>query len=83
MKNARIFLLLFLIAPLISGAKPRFVESELQLNTGTGILYGTLCVPKAKKAIPVALIIAGSGPTDRNGNNPVMKNDALKKIAHG
>jgi len=83
MKNARLFLLIFLVAPLISGAKPKFVESELQLNTGTGILNGTLCVPKAKKAIPVALIIAGSGPTDRNGNNPVMKNDALKKIAHG
>jgi len=30
---------------------------------------------------PVALIIAGSGPTDRNGNNPVMKNESLRMLA--
>lgn len=31
--------------------------------------------------IPVALIIAGSGPTDRDGNNPMMKNNSLKILA--
>lgn len=33
--------------------------------------------------MPVALIIAGSGPTDRNGNNPAMKGDYLKMLAEG
>ncbi len=31
----------------------------------------------------MALIIAGSGPTDRDGNNPMMKCDAYKKLAYG
>ncbi len=57
------------------------VESEIILDTKTGQIFGTLTIPKSFLKIPLALIIAGSGPTDRNGNNPVMKNDAYKKIA--
>jgi len=30
---------------------------------------------------PLVLIIAGSGPTDRNGNNPMMANNSLKMLA--
>jgi pimeloyl-ACP methyl ester carboxylesterase len=32
-------------------------------------IEGTLLVPDAPQAMPVVLIIAGSGPTDRNGNS--------------
>ena len=53
------------------------------LETETGRLEGTLLVPDIKRDIPVALIIAGSGPTDRNGNNPSMKNNSLKMLAEG
>jgi alpha-beta hydrolase superfamily lysophospholipase len=35
-----------------------------------------------KGTFPVALIIAGSGPTDRNGNNAQMKNNSLLLLAH-
>jgi pimeloyl-ACP methyl ester carboxylesterase len=48
------------------------------LKTATGDIYGTLSVPVAKDPVPVALFIAGSGPTDRDGNNPMMKNNSLK-----
>ncbi len=34
-----------------------------------GKTEGTLLVPQAPKAIPVVIIIAGSGPTDRDGNS--------------
>jgi pimeloyl-ACP methyl ester carboxylesterase len=48
-------------------------ESEDTVHTADGgILYGTLKHPKGKGHYPVALIIAGSGPTDRNGNNPML-----------
>lgn len=57
-------------------------EAPLNLVTKTGTLYGTLTTPKSFKAGPVAIIIAGSGPTDRNCNNPSMTNDAYKKLAH-
>lgn len=51
------------------------------LHTPTGNIQGTLLVPPSKGKVPVALIIAGSGPTDRNGNNPMMKNNSLKMLA--
>lgn len=57
----------------------------VRLDTGTGILYGTLEMPTSKPPFPVVLIIAGSGPTDRDGNSPVLKgkNDSLKMISQG
>ncbi|BFG69812.1 alpha/beta hydrolase [Sediminibacterium sp. KACHI17] len=44
---------------------------------------GTLLMPGASSKVPVVLIIAGSGPTDRNGNNPMMKNESLHMLAQG
>ena len=53
-------------------------KDSVVLKTATGDIYGTLDVPVAKGPVPVVLIIAGSGPTDRDGNNPMMKNNSLK-----
>jgi len=58
-------------------------EEEIVLKTTNGELFGTLTLPTVKKKIPVILIIAGSGPTDRNGNNKMMKNNSLKLLAEG
>lgn len=46
-------------------------------------LNGTIEVPKSKNPLDVVLIIAGSGPTDRNGNSPLLqgKNNSLKMLA--
>lgn len=60
-----------------------FTETSLVLHTGTGDISGTLTLPKNFNKGVVALIIAGSGPTDRNGNNPLMKNESLKLLAYG
>ena len=54
---------------------------DVTLKTGTGEIYGTLLVPERDKPVPVVLIISGSGPTDRNGNNPMMTNNSLKMTA--
>ena len=59
-----------------------YFEMEESVQTPTGELYGTLTVPILKGTFPVALIIAGSGPTDRNGNNAQMKNNSLLLLAH-
>jgi hypothetical protein len=56
-------------------------DTEMVLKTATGELYGTLTFPDNQTSVPVALIIAGSGPTDRNGNNPMMTNNSLKMLA--
>ena len=58
-----------------------YKESSLALKINNDQIYGTLTTPDLSKKFPVALIIAGSGPTDRNGNNPMMKNNSLKMLA--
>ena len=56
-------------------------EEIVTLSTQTGDIEGTLLIPETDKTPPVALIITGSGPTDRNGNNPMMTNNSLKMLA--
>lgn len=74
---------LWILLPLaLSGQQQAvFKEETVKLNA----LEGTLMMPAtAKGQIPVTLIIAGSGPTDRNGNNPVgLQTNAYKKLAEG
>src|SRR5882762_11935575 len=46
------------------------VESPYTIKSGVFELPGTLVVPRdARGRVPIAVIIAGSGPTDRNGNS--------------
>jgi pimeloyl-ACP methyl ester carboxylesterase len=55
-------------------------ESDVQLKTTSGDLFGTIDLPSDKGPWPVVLVIAGSGPTDRDGNQPQMKNDSLRLV---
>lgn len=56
-------------------------EEKAVLKTLTGDLEGSILLPAQKTPVPVVLIIAGSGPTDRNGNNDDMSNNSLKMMA--
>lgn len=58
-------------------------EESITLKTEDGNIFGTLLIPTATQPVPVVLIHAGSGPTDRNGNNPQMKNNSLQMLAEG
>ena len=71
-------LLLFQV-PVSSG----FVQEPATLTTATGIIHGTLDLPSGIGPFPIALIIAGSGPTDRDGNSAMLagKNNSLKMLA--
>lgn len=78
--------ILFFYAPLMAAPQRDtvFTETTIILHTAKGDISGTLTIPGDNPGkMPVALIIAGSGPTDRNGNNPMMKNESLKLLAHG
>ncbi|HVS93934.1 MAG TPA: alpha/beta fold hydrolase [Mucilaginibacter sp.] len=60
------------------------VESPIELKTLSGSIHGTLTMPKEVSGkIPVVLIIAGSGPTDRNGNSDKLdlKTNAYRMLA--
>lgn len=78
-----LILSLTLFAGLLSTAvQAAVLQRPITLQTGSGELFGTLLLPQADTPVPVVLIIAGSGPTDRNGNNPDGgNNDSLKRLA--
>ena len=84
MKQIQILLsvILFSFTSLFANENKLFDISAVELNTKTGIIYGTLLLPNnISNKVPVVILISGSGPTDRDGNNPVMKNNSLKQLA--
>ncbi|KMM83221.1 hypothetical protein SAMN04490203_3063 [Pseudomonas taetrolens] len=77
-----IFLVLTLFGTQAMAAAPNVLLRPIELETGSGTLYGSLMLPKSTRPVPVVLILAGSGPTDRDGNNTQGgRNDSLKKLA--
>ena len=72
-------LLLTVAGPL---AAADFKAEPVEVKVPAGTLKGTLVVPDGMGPLPVAIIHAGSGPTDRDCNQPVMlKTDAFKMLA--
>jgi uncharacterized protein len=70
-------------APVID---PSIVESPMTYKTLSATLHGTYTLPKnVSGKLPVVLIIAGSGPTDRDGNAAKMDlaTNAYKYLAWG
>ncbi|MCL8306006.1 MULTISPECIES: alpha/beta hydrolase [Pseudomonas putida group] len=75
-------LLLLLCTGLAQAAAPTVLQRPIDLDTGQGVLHGSLLLPQQATPPPVVLIIAGSGPTDRDGNNPASgRLDNLKRLA--
>jgi pimeloyl-ACP methyl ester carboxylesterase len=60
-------------------------DSSISVVSNQATLYGTLELPAHSFPVPVALIIAGSGPTDRNGNSRALPgaNNSLRYLARG
>lgn len=73
-----VLLCLFTTFNLFAASTERIVSIE----TGTGRLEGTLLTDDLISSKIIALIIAGSGPTNRDGNNPTMVNNSLKMLAN-
>ena len=59
--------------------------SASELSTDKVTLRGTLETPDSPAPWPVVLILAGSGPTNRDGNSAEISgaNDSLKQLAQG
>ena len=79
MKNS-ILGLLFLFTAVAFSQEATFNQEELNINE---YVKGTLVTPLSSEKMPLVILLQGSGPTDRNGNQSFMKNDALKKLAAG
>src|SRR6476469_7502967 len=68
-----------LLASAPAAATP--VTSEVTAPGPQGDLAGTMI--DAGKAAPLVLIIPGSGPTDRDGNNSIGKTGSYRMLAEG
>ncbi len=58
------------------------VEKDITFQSGAITLSGTLTLPEnATSSVPGVLLLAGSGPVDRNENAPGEKTDILNTLA--
>jgi uncharacterized protein len=76
-------LILWSCCRLTLAADAGYNDTPISLATANGTLSGSLLLPAAKGPLPVVLIIAGSGPTDRDGNVAVANayTNSLKYLA--
>ncbi|MFK5981334.1 MAG: alpha/beta hydrolase [Flavobacteriaceae bacterium] len=72
--------ILFLFFGISTINSQTFRSEDISINS---IIDGTLLVPKGKSKKPLVIIIQGSGPTDRDGNQTNLKNNSLKFLAEG
>ena len=73
-----IVLALFLVSSLSFCQKQLYNEEEISISKW---IDGTLLSPNFSEKLNLAIIIAGSGPTNRNGNQNFLKNNSLKELA--
>ncbi len=57
------------------------VDIKTENITINSFIEGTLLLPRVEEKPVLAIIIGDSGPTDRDGNQNFMQNNALKKLA--
>lgn len=73
--------LLFSVLYATSFAQTTFSTSEVAVNS---LITGTLYTPNMEsKNKTLVIVIAGSGPTDRNGNQKNVVNNSLKFLCEG
>lgn len=79
--KAPLLALVAVAASLAAAAQPAadVRETPIEARGPLAPLKGTLLSP-AKPAAPVVLIVPGSGPTDRDGNNPMGVNAATYRL---
>jgi len=89
--------LLFAPATALWGQLPQGAAAPVELEPPPGVaeepftfardrltLNGTIATPRSvSEAVPVVVIVAGSGPTDRNANGPFLNTNAYALLAWG
>ena len=82
----RMAMTLVLLASTALAQQPSGPPPVADVAPGDNALHSTLLLPKeSDKLTPVVLLLSGSGPTDRNGNSPMLpgKNNSLLMLAEG
>jgi pimeloyl-ACP methyl ester carboxylesterase len=62
-----------------------FTAEPATAVVGRDTLHGTVLAPSGGAPVPVVFLHPGSGPTDRDGNSPVLsgRNNSLRLLAEG
>jgi len=69
-----LFIVAMFTGPAMSGSEEEIAREGL---------YGSFLAPGSGVAHATVLILAGSGPVDRDGNLPGLRNDSLRLLAQG
>jgi alpha/beta superfamily hydrolase len=77
MRLSIIFIFLFALSFSFS-QNENYSETELSVSD---LIDGSLVTPDSNPSKSLVIIIAGSGPTNRNGNQNFLKSNNLKKLA--
>ena len=77
--NSFLFNIFFICFIACGFAQSETKEQEVKINP---LINGTL-LTTSTDTTTLAIIIPGSGPTDRNGNQRMMQNNSLKLLAEG
>ena len=81
MLSCLVVILLVLLA--LGGCGPQitgeFIESEASFQTEDSEIDGTLLVPEGNGPFPAVIILGGSGPWDRNGDEDAGRVEALEE----
>lgn len=81
MLSCLVVILLVLLA--LGGCGPQitgeFIESEVSFQAEDSEIAGTLLVPEGNGPFPAVIILGGSGPLDRNGDEDARRVEALKQ----
>jgi pimeloyl-ACP methyl ester carboxylesterase len=74
-----------LTAASLASAQTAPTGEPVSLSTPTGTVSGTLLIPLSAAPVPLVVVIAGSGPTDRDGNSAALPgaNNSLRLLAEG
>ena len=76
-RAAALALLACLLLPALIATNAAAAETKIRV----GAIDGVLTVPADAERPPVALLIAGSGSIDHDGNGPQIKPATLKKLS--
>jgi len=80
--NYKIFSLFVIFISSVTLAQEKsYTETEISIPTNSVTINGTLLTPLSSEKNPLVILIPGSGPTDRDGNSAMTKNNSLKLLA--
>lgn len=80
MKTKLLLIFIALSTTLFAQDGSKLIQKDISVSQ---FIDGTILTPETETKSPLIILIADSGPTDRNGNQQMMTNNHLKFLAEG